>query len=112
MLFGQVKDNFQKNEKRYQDSLVIQIASYETKLPKIGQNWEKIRIITSKVPKKANTMFIQFNIVHEIDIWELGCVMPCNIHRKVLNTVPSRIVSRLEYSPHQKLDILIESSLK
>ena len=30
----------------------------------------------------------------------------------VLNTVPSRIVSRLEYSPHQKLEILIESSLK
>ena len=33
-------------------------------------------------------------------------------YRKVLNTVPSRIVSRLEYSPHQKLEILIESSLK
>ena len=33
-------------------------------------------------------------------------------YRIVLNTVPSRIVSRLEYSPHQKLEILIESSLK
>ena len=34
------------------------------------------------------------------------------IYPKVWNRVPSRIVSRLKYSPHQKLELLIQSSLE
>ena len=34
------------------------------------------------------------------------------VYRKVWNRVPSWIVSRLKYSPHWKLEILIQSSLE
>ena len=56
-----------------------------------------IRVIPNEIS------WYQINFLYGLDI---------SAYRKVLNWVPSRIVSRLEYSPHRKLEILIESLLE